>query len=119
MRLQVILLLALCAPAIPVMSQAGEQVQEVRVSSRRYAASSPAGNGPFVPVAVAVRDSHGQAVAGLKSADFEVTDQGKDVAIAAATPITAAGPRHIALCFDDYGSSQGQLLRAKSIAVRF
>ncbi|GEM_PF-3418305 len=116
---------------IPAIAQRGRQgqapaapaEQEVRVSSRAYepgmgATSSVA----LLPVVVAVRDSHGRAVADLKSADFVVTDQGKEGAVASVVPVKrprSGTPRFLAMCFDDYGSSQGQLLRAKSIAIQF
>ena len=101
--------------------------QEVRVSSRPYIAGLPPTDELLIPVGVAVRDNRGRAIEGLKAADFRLTDQGKEVLIAGVNPINrvkagstaAKTPRYIALCFDDYGATQGQLLRAKSIAIQF
>jgi VWFA-related protein len=99
--------------------------QEVKVSSRPYAPGLPPSDTLLVPVGVTVRDPRGHAVSGLKAADFLVTDQGQEVAVAGASQITrvkpapAAMPRSIALCFDDYGSSSAQLLRAKAIVIEF
>jgi VWFA-related protein len=118
---------------IPAAAQRGRAApapvaeQEVRVSSRSYVPGLPPTDEVLVPVSVSVRDSHGHAIQGLKVADFQLTDQGKEVSLAGVSPISrvkagsdaANTPRYIALCFDDYGSSQGQLLRAKAIAIQF
>jgi VWFA-related protein len=99
--------------------------QEVRVSSRPYVPGLPPTDVLLVPVSVAVRDARGRAVPGLKAADFQVLDQGKESAIVGVSQVMGAGgeaaksPRYIALCFDDYLSSPGQLQRAKSIGTRF
>ncbi len=113
----IVTVIALCASA-----QRPPEEPEVRVASRAYAPSAPSGLAAgelFLPVAVAVRDAHGRAVSGLKSVDFQLSDQGKEIPIEAVNAFGAAGHKYIALCFDDYGSSTGQLLRAKSVAVRF
>jgi VWFA-related protein len=124
------------ASTIPAVAQRGRRdqappppqaEQEVRVSSRPYIAGLPPTDELLIPVGVAVRDNHGRAIESLKAADFQLTDQGKEVAIAGVNPINrvktgstaAKTPRYIALCFDDYGATQGQLLRAKSIAIQF
>lgn len=120
---------------IPAVAQRGRREQapapqgeqEVRVSSRPYAPGLPPSDVLLVPVTVAVRDSRGRAIADLKAVDFELSDQGKETAVAAVSQVTrvkagadaAKTPRFIALCFDDYGSSAGQLLRAKSVAIEF
>src|ERR1039458_8362137 len=123
------------ASTIPAAAQRGRRdqapapqaEQEVRVSSRPYIAGLPPTDELLIPVGVAVRDNRGRAIEGLKAADFRLTDQGKEVSIAGVNPINrvktgstaAKTPRYIALCFDDYGATQGQLLRAKSIAIQF
>jgi VWFA-related protein len=98
---------------------------EVRVSSRPYVPGAPPSDALLVPVSVAVRDAHGHAVSGLKVTDFQVTDQGKEVTLAGLSQIArmkadaAPSPRTIALCFDDYGATPEQLMRAKFMAVQF
>jgi VWFA-related protein len=106
----------------PALAPQGEQ--EVKVSSRPYAPGLPPSDELLLPLGVAVRDTRGHAVGDLKAADFQVADQGKEIAVAGLSTVTrvkasVATPRFIALCFDDYGSSQGQLLRAKSVAIQF
>jgi len=121
-----LLILTCTIPSIAQRGRREQAEQEVKVSSRSYVPGLPPSDVLLLPVAVAVRDTRGQAVAGLKAADFQVTDQGKETVVAGVSQVTrmkaaaaAAKTRYMALCFDDYGSSQGQLLRAKSIAIQF
>src|SRR5580658_9323780 len=110
---------------VPAATQRSEQ--EVRVSSRAYVPGAPPSDALLIPVAVSVRDAHGHAVSGLKASDFQVTDQGKEVALLRISQVTRANagsdaappPRFTALCFDDYGSTPEQLMRAKSVALQF
>ena len=95
----------------------------VRVSSRTYVPGLPPADPTLVQIAVVVRDSTGQTVAGLKAQNFQVLDQGKELAIVGVTPIIRSkplkDPQNVAICFDDYGSTPASLQRAKSIASRF
>ena len=69
---------------MPAILAAQTAPQEVRVSSRPYAAPSPYAlriETRLVDVGVVVRDAQGRAVAGLKQGDFQVLDDGKERAI--------------------------------------
>ena len=69
---------------MPAILAAQTAPQEVRVSSRPYAAPSPYAlriETRLVDVGVVVRDAQGRAVAGLKQGDFQVVDDGKERAI--------------------------------------
>ncbi len=110
--------LALCFLATGLFAQ---QPEEVRVSSRAYVPGLPPSDSSMVQIGVVVRDQQGRAIAGLKAQDFQVLDQGKELPIGGAIPVSRAAkqPANIALCFDDYGSTPATLQRAKSIAARF
>jgi VWFA-related protein len=124
-------------------------VPEVRVSSRPYISASPYSlrvETRLVDVGVVVRDSHGQAIAGLKQSDFELLDNGKERPISAFSvdtararakapsapkaapgprpavvppPETGRPPRFLVLFFDDANTNTGDMTHAQIAARRF
>jgi VWFA-related protein len=133
-------------PAI-LGAQPAAAPDEIRVSSRPYVASSPYSirvETKLVELSVAVRDSKGHAIRGLKRENFQILDEGKEREIAAfseeetaaATPsaLASAAPapkapepapaaRFVALFFDDINSQDSfdanDLARAQTAAKKF
>jgi hypothetical protein len=80
-------------PAI-LCGQPAAAPDEIRVSSRAYAAASPYSirvETKLVELNVAVRDWKGRAIAGLKREDFRIYDEGKEREIAAFSEQSAGG----------------------------
>lgn len=148
--LKLCLFSAALAGAVPA---AGQSLLpgEVRVTSRPYAPASPYTlrvETDLVEVGVVVRDGRGRSIAGLKTRDFQVFDQGKERPIDSLSVETLASPggtgtaarrglpdapdallrpaaagvrapRFIALYFDDTGTNIGDLIHARIAAKRF
>lgn len=127
-------------------SKPAQEVPEVRISARPYVPAPVAlrVETDLVEVGAVVRNHEGHAIAGLKREDFAVTDQGSpreltyfsietpgavrgsqqgaDPQSAAALlkqPVVTAPPRFIALYFEDFGTSGGDLKRAQVAGRRF
>ena len=81
----------------------------------------------LVELAVTVRDSRDQAIAGLRREDFELFDRGERQVISVfdahtSAPSAAPGapaPRTIALFFDDTHGAAPDLQNARNAAARF
>jgi len=95
-----------------VAQQPGEVVRSGR-------AWTPAG-GP-VAVQVLVTDASGQPIAGLAQGDFQVTDDGKPVALSGFQAETRSGPRQrsIAFLFDDLSTDAESLDWARRAAADY
>ncbi len=136
--------------ACAFIAAAQQTTDEVRVSAHVYTPPQLrlTVKAQLVQLEVVVRDPHGQAVSGLKQADFEILDEGKPRAIAAfsvetrghaqanalaaapapsttasvgalpAMPIPAP-PRSTLLFFDDLHATGGELQRTQAAAKRF
>lgn len=119
----------------------GQGPGEIQVHSRPYLFLPViVADANTVPVSIVVRDRSGKVIANLKQPNFEISDNGQPQTIATFQAVTAharaapagtapapassagaaaAGPRYVALLFDDVNSDKNDLAEARNGAVRF
>jgi VWFA-related protein len=139
----VLILVAVCLMAVPLLQGQTASEDEFKVASQPYVPQDPNAirvQTTMVDVTVVVRDSHGKTISGLKREDFEILDQGKPQTIsffnedvahpppAPLPPTTAQAPppppppvppRYLGMYFDDENMSAGQLVYIRKAAETF
>jgi VWFA-related protein len=137
-----------CVAAVSLLQSQTAPEEEIKFASQPYVPQDPNAirvNATLVDLNVVVRDSHGKAIGGLTSSDFQVFDQGKEQKITLfrpevahppvvqmqaplttaeaptvpPAPVASAPPRYLGFYFDDTNMTMSQLVYVRKAAEEF